>query len=88
MKTIEEYMAMKHRMEITEDAEEGGFVAAYPELPGCITCGETIESAAANARDAKRAWLAAALEDGIAVPEPDAAEIGSAKAEEHRPRIS
>ena len=28
-----------------------------PELPGCITCGETIESAVANALDAKRAWL-------------------------------
>ena len=32
---------------------KGGFVAFYPDLPGCITCGETIESALANALDAK-----------------------------------
>ena len=30
-----------------------------PELPGCITCGETRESAVVNALDAKKAWLEA-----------------------------
>ena len=29
----------------------------YPDLPGCITCGENIESAVVNALDAKKAWL-------------------------------
>ena len=38
-------MKMPYRMEIVEDEEEGGFVVSYPDLPGCITCGETIESA-------------------------------------------
>ena len=42
-----------------------------PDLPGCITCGETLEAAVANAADAKRAWLQAALEDGLPVREPD-----------------
>ena len=28
-------------MEIVADTNEGGFVASYPDLPGCITCGET-----------------------------------------------
>ena len=63
MKTIDEYMALPYRMEIIEDPYEGGYVALYPELPGCITCGETVESAAMNAIDAKRAWLEAAIED-------------------------
>jgi predicted RNase H-like HicB family nuclease len=58
-------------MEIVEDKEEGGFVVSYPDLPGCMTCGETIELAVANALDAKRAWLEAAIEDGIAIREPD-----------------
>ena len=53
-------------MEIVEDKDEGGFVVSYPDLPGCITCGETIESAVANALDAKKAWIEAALEEGIA----------------------
>ena len=48
-----------------EDQDEGGFVISYPDLPGCITCGETIESAMQNAKDAKREWIRAAVEEGI-----------------------
>ncbi len=57
MKTLNDYMEMPYRMEIIEDKEEGGFVAFYPDLPGCITCGETVEIAVANALDAKRYGL-------------------------------
>ena len=69
-----DYFAMNYRMEIVEDKDEGGFVVSFPELPGCITCGETIESAVANALDAKKAWLEAAMEDGIEIHEPDSLE--------------
>ena len=71
MKTLNEYMALPYKMEIVEDKEEGGFVVSFPDLSGCITCGETVESAVANAMDAKKAWLEAALEEGIAIHEPD-----------------
>ncbi len=54
MKTLNEYLALPYRIEIVEDRNEGGFVVSYPDLPGCITCGETVESAVANALDAKR----------------------------------
>ena len=54
MKTLNEYLRLPYRMEIVEDRNEGGFVVSYPDLPGCITCGETVESAVANALDAKR----------------------------------
>lgn len=74
MKTLNEYMKMPYRMEIIEDEEEGGFVVSYPDLPGCITCGETIESAVQNALDAKRTWIEAALEEGIEIYEPDSLE--------------
>ena len=57
MKTLNEYLAMTYRMEIVEDREESGFVVSFPELPGCITCGETLETAVANAQDAKKACL-------------------------------
>lgn len=67
MKTLNEYLAMPYRMEIVEDREEGGFVVSFPELPGCITCGETLETAVANAQDAKKAWLEAALADGVTI---------------------
>ena len=53
MKTLNDYLAMSYRMEIVEDKDEGGFVVSYPELPGCITCGETIERAVENATGKK-----------------------------------
>ena len=71
MKTLNDYMAMSYRMEIVEDKDEGGFVVSYADLPGCITCGDTVESAVANALDAKKAWIEAALEDGVEIHEPD-----------------
>lgn len=71
MKKIEEYMALPYRLEIVPDPDEGGFVASYPDLPGCITCGETIEDIVRNAEDAKCAWITAALEEGISIKEPD-----------------
>lgn len=70
MRTIEEYMQLPYRLELVQDMQEGGYVASYPELPGCITCGATLEEAVANAEDAKRAWLEAALEDGVLIREP------------------
>lgn len=74
MRTLNDYMTMNYRMEIVEDMAEGGFVVSFPELPGCITCGETIETAVANALDAKKAWLEAAMEDGIEIHEPESLE--------------
>ena len=60
-----------NKLELVEDPAEGGFVASYPDLPGCISCGDTIERAVANAQDAKKAWLEAALEAGTPIAEPD-----------------
>lgn len=71
MKTLNDYMAMSYRMEIVEDKDEGGFVVSYPDLPGCVTCGETLESAIANAADAKKEWIIAALESDMKIQEPD-----------------
>ena len=74
MKTLEEYMKLPYKLEIVPDTEESGFVASYPELPGCITCGETIADVVANAEDAKRVWLSTAIEDKIEIAEPETAE--------------
>ncbi|MGN1368949.1 MAG: type II toxin-antitoxin system HicB family antitoxin [Aristaeellaceae bacterium] len=57
-------------MELVADVEEGGYVVSFPDLRGCISSGETVEQAVANANDAKRAWLSAAMEDGYEIPEP------------------
>lgn len=62
MKDFNYYMNLSYRMEIIEDPDEGGYVVSFPDLPGCLTCGETISSAIENAKDAKAAWIDAALE--------------------------
>ena len=74
MKTIDYYLSLPYRLEIIPDPDEGGYVASYPDLPGCITVGETLESVIENARDAKKAWLEAALADGIPIAEPSSAD--------------
>ena len=70
MRTIEEYMHLPYRMELIPDTVEGGFAVRFPELPGCLTCGDTIAEALRNSEDCKREWLTAAIEDGIEIPEP------------------
>lgn len=71
MKTLNEYLKLPYKMEITPDTEEGGFTVSFPELPGCITCGDTLAAALNNAEEAKSAWLEAALDDGLSIPEPN-----------------
>ena len=71
MKSIVDYMSLPYRLEIVEDKSEGGYVASYPDLPGCLTCGETIDEVVKNANDAKKEWLLAAIEENIDIPEPD-----------------
>jgi len=71
MKTLNDYLSLPYRLEIVPDLDDGGFVASYPDLPGCITCGESIETVVANSVDAKREWLIAALKDGQDIPEPN-----------------
>lgn len=69
--TLNEYMELPYRMEIVPDVEDGGYAVTFPELPGCISCGETLESAVSNALDAKKAWLEVALAEGIQIAMPD-----------------
>ena len=71
MKTIDYYMNLPYRMEIIPDKEEGGYVASFPDLPGCITIGDTIEETIQNIIDAKKVWLESELEIGATIPEPD-----------------
>jgi predicted RNase H-like HicB family nuclease len=68
MKNIDYYLNPPYRLEIVPDIYEGGYIASYPELPGCITCAETIEEVIVSALDAKKAWIEAALEDSDIIP--------------------
>ena len=72
-KTLEYYMSLPYTLELTPEPE-GGWLVAVRELPGCISVGDTPDDAIAMIRDAMRAWIGAALEDGHPIPEPRALE--------------
>jgi predicted RNase H-like HicB family nuclease len=42
---------------IVHQAEEGGYWAEVPALPGCITEGDTIEELESNLKDAIQGWM-------------------------------
>lgn len=55
-------------IEALSEEEGGGFVAIVPDLPGCMSDGETREEAARNVEDAIACWIEEAAETGRAVP--------------------
>ena len=69
MSNIEYYMRLKYPMSM-EPGEEGGFVITYPDLPGIVAEGETIEQAMAAAEELRRQWTEVKLENGWEVPLP------------------
>ena len=48
----------------------GGYLATVPDLPGCMSDGETRELAARNVADAIEAWIEEAHALGRAIPVP------------------
>lgn len=71
---VNEYMNKKYKFELIEDTDEGGYGISYPDLPGCISFGETIEKAIANGEEARKEWLWVMAEEGRKIPEPFGAE--------------
>ena len=57
----------------------GGYLIEFPDLPGCISDGDTIEEAISNGHDAIACWIAAAKESGRKIPKPGELEQQSGK---------
>ena len=51
---------------IIHTAEEGGFWAEVPALPGCLTQGETLDELKANLHEAIELWLS--VDDEVTAP--------------------
>jgi len=47
---------------LVHPAEEGGFWAEVPALPGCVSEGDTYEETLANIREAAEGWLEVSME--------------------------
>jgi antitoxin HicB len=54
---------------LSED-EGGGDLIEFPDLPGCMSDGETIEEAITNGLDAMRGWIDAMRAESHPIPAP------------------
>ena len=58
----------KYRIEIYWSDEDDVFIAEVPELPGCMTHGDTQDAALANANQAIEGWIDTANHFGDPIP--------------------
>ena len=77
----------KYGISIYWSDEDKLYIAAAPELPGCVTHGDTQEDALANLAEAVQLWVDTAKEFGNPVPEPkgQSVSLDSIKWEQSQP---
>jgi antitoxin HicB len=75
----QEIMAEYGYTVLFEPAEEGGYIAFCPVLPGCVTEGRTLDEARAHAKEAIAAYLASLRKDGIPPPADKSLALESVK---------
>ena len=61
---------MDYHVNIFWSEEENGYMADIPDLKGCSAFGHTPEEALREVQIAKKAWIEAALSEGIPIPSP------------------
>jgi predicted RNase H-like HicB family nuclease len=54
--------------------EEGGYTVNVPDLPGCVTEGDTLAEAMLMGIDAASGWILGEIEEGEPVPQPSSIE--------------
>lgn len=63
------------RQAIIHNAEEGGYWAEIPSLPGCITEGDTWDETVKNLQEAALAWIDVATERAMVSSESQLVEV-------------
>ena len=58
------------RYAIVIEKAENNYAAYVPDLPGCVTTGETIEETEQQIREAIEFHIRGLREDGLPIPEP------------------
>lgn len=64
------FEAYAHIIEPLSAEEGGGFLITFPDLPGCMSDGETEAEAIANGRDAFLCWVSAVADMDKTIPSP------------------
>jgi len=63
-------MDWKYEMIIYWSQEDHAYIVEVPELPGCMTDGQTYQQAVSNAEVIIGEWIETAKELGRSVPQP------------------
>ena len=65
---------MRHYIGLIHKDADSDYGVSFPDLPGCITAGATLDEARAMAEEALKIHLEGMVEDGDPVPEPSTLE--------------
>ena len=55
-KSLDYFLNLEYSLNIIADPD-GGYVVEFPDLPGCITQGDTLQEALYMAEDARAGWI-------------------------------
>ncbi len=58
------------RIERLAESDGGGYLAIVPDLPGCMSDGDTPEEALKNVQEAIVSWIESAKEWMMEIPQP------------------
>ncbi|RTL87868.1 MAG: HicB family protein [Hyphomicrobiales bacterium] len=61
---------MTHHVAIVEEEEGKAVGVWFPDLAGCVSAGDTVDEAMANAAEALALWIEVAEENNCPVPAP------------------
>lgn len=64
----EAFMKLVYPAIFTPEEDAGGYCVTFPDLPGCVTEGNTLSEALEMAVDAASGWVLDELEDGRPAP--------------------
>jgi len=84
-KPLSYYLGLEYPFKVVAN-QEGGYVIEFPDLPGCITQGDSVEEIGAVAEEARRLWITTEYEEGEEIPLPSHPEEYSGKFNVRLPR--
>ena len=70
---LEDFMKLPYSTKVVPDQTTEGslcYVASHPELPGCMSHGDTLEEAEDNLSKAKELYVKTLLKKGESIPAP------------------
>lgn len=61
--SLEDYLSLKYLMSIYPE-DDGGYTVIIPDLPGCMSQGETLEETLENINEARELWIETVYSSG------------------------